>query len=213
MRSVQFKLIRRMVSPIAIAIALVPAVVSPASAQVTFFKKPPTAGELREALLGGSPSKPDANGLTRGIVWKSEGKIPANVPQASQAAVSAAAPVSAPVTPGAAGPAAGMPINFARGSARIEDDSLGFIESVAQVLRSDTNVNLVIEGHTDATGSYRRNMVLSWERAMGVYRVLVEHYGIEPTRLQLIGKGPSEPLPGTTPRDDQNRRVQFRVSG
>jgi outer membrane protein OmpA-like peptidoglycan-associated protein len=84
---------------------------------------------------------------------------------------------------------------------------------VADVLRSDPGVSLIIEGHTDATGGYQRNMVLSWERATAVYRALVENFGIDPSRLQPIGKGPSEPMPGTAPTDGSNRRVQFRLNG
>jgi flagellar motor protein MotB len=56
-------------------------------------------------------------------------------------------------------------------------------------------------------------MVLSWERALGVFRSLVETYGIEPRRLQPVGEGPLEPMPGTNPHDGGNRRVQFRVTG
>ena len=71
----------------------------------------------------------------------------------------------------------------------------------------------MIEGHTDARGAYSRNMVLSWDRALGVFRTLVENYGVEPRRLQPLGKGPLEPMPGTDPSDGANRRGQFRISG
>lgn len=202
----------------------------PVAAQVTYFDKPPTAAELRRALMGGaapstatpatSRATEDASGRpsgvrTRGIVWKQSG-LPANDASsqpAPGAAQSAAAPVESTVNPQLGGPAAGMPINFASGSANLSPDSFGFLETVAEVMRSDPSMSLVIEGHTDATGSYRRNMVLSWERAMGVYRALVETYGIEPTRLLPQGKGPTEPMPGTSPADGANRRVQFRLQG
>ncbi|MEZ5657461.1 MAG: OmpA family protein [Burkholderiaceae bacterium] len=116
--------------------------------------------------------------------------LPANNAQPSAAARTANAPTEQALGYSGSAPAAGMPINFAAGSARVEPDSYGFIRSVAEVLQTDPGMSLVIEGHTDATGSYQRNMVLSWERAMGVYRMLVEQFGIEPTRLQLQGKGP-----------------------
>ncbi len=202
----------------------------PAAAQVTFFEKPPTAAELRQALMGTrGPAKATANSSTflppagdtanrpsgvrtRGIVWQQQG-LPANQPQPTGAQQSAAATVEQTVGQTGAAPAAGMPINFATGSAAITEDSFGFIETVAEVLRTDPSMSLVIEGHTDSTGSYKHNMVLSWERAMGVYRVLVERYGIEPTRLQPQGMGPTAPLPGTAPTDGSNRRVQFRLQG
>ena len=109
--------------------------------------------------------------------------------------------------------AAALPINFELGSSRVDRGSLAYIERVASLMRDDPGLQLVIEGHTDDRGSFTRNMVLSWDRALGVYRSLVESYGVDPTRLQLLGKGPLEPLPGSEPRDAANRRVQFRLKG
>ena len=48
---------------------------------------------------------------------------------------------------------------------------------------------MAIEGHTDASGSAQRNLMLSWDRAMTVFKLLVERYGIDPVRLQPVGKG------------------------
>ena len=123
----------------------------------------------------------------------------------------APAQVAYPATPGS--PAAALPINFDLGSSRIQPGSLPYLETIASVLRTDPSLQLVIEGHTDDRGSYNRNMVLSWDRALGVFRTLVENYGIDPRRLQPVGKGPLEPMPGTLPADGANRRVQFRISG
>ena len=107
--------------------------------------------------------------------------------------------------------AAALPINFELGSSRVDQASLPYLERVAALMREDAGMRLVIEGHTDDRGSFIRNMVLSWDRALGVYRSLVESYGVDPRRLQLLGKGPLEPLPGSEPRDAANRRVQFRL--
>ncbi|MGH1360559.1 MAG: OmpA family protein [Burkholderiaceae bacterium] len=223
---------------IAASIALVG--MSSAHAQVTFFQKPPSAAELRQALMGGAapqtvaPARPQAIAparpagvRTRGIVWSGGGNTPVQKPAPAPAVQSAAAPVTAPVysnpqqqaqsyqqkQASAAGPAAGMPITFSSGSSRLAAGSIGFIQTVAEMLSGDPSLRLLIEGHTDSVGSYKRNMVLSWERAMGVYRVLVEQYGIDPARLQPSGLGPTEPMPGLAPNDGNNRRVQFRLMG
>ncbi len=236
-----------LVRPALICVALTLAGASMAQAQqVTYFKKPPSAAELRKALMGGGAAQPAAQGIqpaaaapgtqqarpdgvrTRGIVWSGGGNSPVQQAPAAPAQQSAAAPVQAPVYSNpaqqansyqaqqatqAAGPAAGMPISFASGSSRINPSSSGFLRTVAEMLNSDPSLRIMIEGHTDSVGSYQRNMVLSWERAMGVYRVLVEQYGIDPARLQPAGKGPTEPMPGTAPTDGENRRVQFRLMG
>lgn len=229
------------VVPIARATMLAGLLLAPlaASAQVTYFERPPTPDQLRAALLrpatpmaapGSAPGALPSGTRTRGIVGNmSWGNAPATA-SASAAApmpVAAAAPAASPAAPanrppasapapvaaGGGQPAAALPINFDLGSSRVDPNSVGYIESIASVLKSDPSIRLVIEGHTDASGSYNRNMVLSWDRALGVFRTLVESYGIDPSRLQPVGRGPLEPMPGTAPNDGTNRRVQFRISG
>jgi outer membrane protein OmpA-like peptidoglycan-associated protein len=209
--------------------AAIPAMVN---AQVTYFQRPPTPDQLRAALLAPSTqpatapaAAPAAGGelpngsRTRGIVWQNTGTA-----VSSSAAASASAPLPAatayaprssvqPLAVGQGAPAAALPINFDLGSSRVDRGSLPYIETIASVMRTDPSIQLVIEGHTDDRGSYNRNMVLSWDRALGVFRTLVETYGIEPRRLQPVGKGPLEPMPGTDPSDGANRRVQFRING
>ena len=69
---------------------------------------------------------------------------------------------------------------------------------------------VVIEGHTDAVGSEQYNEELSQRRAQSVRRYLVATHGIEASRLQAVGLGEHDPLPGRDPLAGENRRVQFR---
>jgi outer membrane protein OmpA-like peptidoglycan-associated protein len=224
--------------PLSLALCMGAALPGIAAAQVTYFQRPPSADQLRAALLApafapvtpaDSPARLPSSSRARGIVWQSAGAGSAGAGAAGPAAmapVAAAATAAAPSIPstpstpassaataGDTPPAAALPINFDLGSSRVDRESLPYIETVAAVLRSDPTLRLVIEGHTDDRGSYNRNMLLSWDRALGVFRMLVEHYGVEPKRLQPLGKGPLEPMPGTDPADGANRRVQFRISG
>lgn len=226
-----------------------------ARAQVTYFDRPPSADELRRALLGqgaptiaptatavvggpaavvGSPAEAaDIPGRrTRGIQWTTQdAKVGAVTQPASLSAtssgireISGAGGSAGQVAGGQSaqggrtggasdgGGSAALPINFRLGSSRVEPDSMPYVEAVADVLRSDSRLSLVIEGHTDITGDSGRNLVLSWDRALGVMRSLVEDYGIDASRLKPIGKGASDPLPGRSARDGSNRRVQLRVA-
>ncbi|MFN3076345.1 MAG: OmpA family protein [Alphaproteobacteria bacterium] len=106
-----------------------------------------------------------------------------------------------------------MKINFDYNSAAIRPDSEGFINSLAQLLASAPQSQLVIEGHTDAAGAYGYNMNLSKGRAAAVRNALVQRYGVAPSRLIAVGKGPTEPLVPADPNSAENRRVQFRVRG
>lgn len=189
-----------------------------ASAQVTFFDKPPSADALRDALkrttAPAGMTAPGASGQprSRGIVWDQPG---AQAAQQGQQAIAAEPPRAGlqPAEQAEAAPAAAFPINFELGSAKVMPQSIGYIDAIAQVLARDPQIRLVIEGHTDVSGNYQRNMMLSWERAYTVFKLLVERYGIDPQRLQPTGRGPLEPMQGIAPADGMNRRVQFRVAG
>ncbi len=119
---------------------------------------------------------------------------------------------AAPAIEEASSAAVGFPINFDLGSATVRHDSLPFLDSIAGLMRKDSSISLIIEGHTDASGSYQSNVELSRARAFSVMNMLVTRYGIDPSRLRAEGKGPTQPLTGN-PYDAQNRRVQFRVAG
>ncbi|MEO6269563.1 MAG: OmpA family protein, partial [Lautropia sp.] len=184
------------------------ALLAPATSTTTAAPSP-----MQAAPAPAATSPLPSGTRTRGIVWSTAtsagssttasaaGSAAAPVPSAGagmQAPAQIASPAS-PATPGS--PAAALPINFDLGSSRIDSASLPYLETIASVLRTDPSLHLVIEGHTDDRGSYNRNMVLSWDRALGVFRTLVESYGIDPRRLQPVGKGPLEPMPGTAPAD------------
>lgn len=57
-------------------------------------------------------------------------------------------------------------INFAFGSAAISESQYGKIENIADALqRRDPGARVLIEGHTDAVGSFQSNQILSEQRA------------------------------------------------
>ncbi|PPQ30325.1 OmpA family protein [Rhodopila globiformis] len=98
-------------------------------------------------------------------------------------------------------------VNFAFDSAMLPASARGMIAMIAQLMKEAPQMKVRIEGHTDAKGSARYNLALSERRALSVGEYIVSQ-GIEPTRLELVGKGMSEPLTAN-PYDAANRRVQF----
>ena len=104
-----------------------------------------------------------------------------------------------------------MRIQFDVGSAALRPGSEAFIESIAKVLAEEKQYSLSIEGHTDASGQFAKNLALSMARAAAVRDVLVQKYGIDAARLTAVGKGPSQPLNPANPFDPANRRVQFEL--
>jgi outer membrane protein OmpA-like peptidoglycan-associated protein len=130
-------------------------------------------------------------------------------PTGGLAATSAAAAV---VASEAARPQAlSLPVPFAFDSAEILPSAKAQLDAIAAGIRMlPANQKVVIEGHTDAVGTEPYNEELSQRRAQSVRRYLVATHGIEPTRLQAVGLGEHDPLPGRNPLAGENRRVQFR---
>ena len=104
-----------------------------------------------------------------------------------------------------------LPVQFAFDSADILPAARAQLDALAEgVRRLPPTQYVIIEGHTDATGSPRYNELLSQRRAQSVKRYLVAMHGVDPGRLKAIGLGMHLPLPGLDPRASENRRVQFR---
>ncbi len=105
----------------------------------------------------------------------------------------------------------GLPIQFAFDSDELLPDSKPYLDEVGKMMQLEqlAEAQLLIEGHTDGHGPPEYNAQLSMRRANAVANYLVTKHSVQPERLITQGKGESDPLPGTTPNDRQNRRVQF----
>jgi outer membrane protein OmpA-like peptidoglycan-associated protein len=207
----------------AVFIAMATLFAATAQAQVSVMNRVPSQQELREALSSAkSQVAPAPAGATsertravEGIMWDkpAAGALPAGptgaeTPQPQAVMTTSAAAAAKPV-----GPAVAMPIQFDINSARVNPVSMGYVDAIAQLLASEPALRLTVEGHTDASGDPKRNLLLSWDRALSIYKTLVERHGVDPVRLQPVGRGSAEPLDGMLPQAPANRRVQFRVVG
>lgn len=105
-------------------------------------------------------------------------------------------------------------INFAFGSAEIPYSQYGKIENIAdaidRLLRRDRRHVFLIEGHTDAVGSWGSNQGLSEARAASLKSVLVNEFGIPRRALETVGYGEEFLLVPTQNEDWRNRRVTLR---
>jgi len=131
-----------------------------------------------------------------------------DAPAGSAAATAAAAAIAAS---DAARPSAlSLPVPFSFDSAEILPSARPQLDAIAAGIRMlPPNQKVVIEGHTDAIGTEQYNEQLSQRRALSVRRYLVSMHGIESSRLQAVGVGERDPLPGRSPLAGENRRVQF----
>ncbi len=117
----------------------------------------------------------------------------------------------APEQPAAEGAAAlSLPVRFDFDSADILPSARPQLDALAEGIKLlAPGRNVVIEGHTDATGGDAYNLELSRQRAKAVKEYLVRVHGIEARRLRDVGVGKRSPIAGADPFGAENRRVQF----
>ncbi len=103
-----------------------------------------------------------------------------------------------------------MEVNFAVDKADILPASMPQVEQVSDLLASEPELRLSIDGHTDATGDAAHNQALSEARAKAVVAALVAR-GIDAARLQARGLGQGEPVADNDTEQGRakNRRVEL----
>ena len=103
-------------------------------------------------------------------------------------------------------------IFFTRGTAKIQARSHAMLSEIAGALRSNRNVRVRIEGHTDSDGPAAKNLQLSKSRAQAVRKYL-QGKGVGGGRLEAVGYGEDRPIDeNDTPEGRAtNRRVEFHI--
>ncbi|HEX8696931.1 MAG TPA: OmpA family protein [Longimicrobium sp.] len=86
------------------------------------------------------------------------------------------------------------------------------LRELAQSLQRYPETEVLIVGHTDATGSDEYNMRLSQRRADSAKNYLVGQ-GIRPDRIRTAGRGEAEPIASNADEAgrQQNRRVEVAI--
>jgi NitT/TauT family transport system substrate-binding protein len=137
-----------------------------------------------------------------------------------------------PIRAGGAAPVEGDPVLskdirflFAANEAKLDlanEDNRTNLEVIKKMLQVSPGSTVFLRGHVDnskleefrKTGgeAYVRSMALrsvelSKNRAAEIKRLLVEQYGVDPARIDIVGRGWEEPV-GTDP--EQNRRVEVQ---
>ncbi|WP_048646555.1 OmpA family protein [Nitratireductor soli] len=105
-------------------------------------------------------------------------------------------------------------INFAFDSAEIPYSQFRKVEQIANALnalrRRRPGTLVLLEGHTDAVGSFGYNQRLSEQRAASLKRVLAREFGVPSRMMETVGYGEEYLLVQTPNENWQNRRVTLR---
>jgi chemotaxis protein MotB len=108
---------------------------------------------------------------------------------------------------------------FDTGSIIIDDKGKQALQELAKVLKTQPEINISVEGHTDNQrvlnlGQIKDNWDLSVLRATSVVRYLTEVQKIENTRITATGKGQYQPLDNSSSPEarSRNRRIEIVLS-
>ncbi len=125
-----------------------------------------------------------------------------------------AEPPTARRTCHAAVPVAALPttmVTFERGSAVLSEGVRDFLDRMAVALkkRSQDVGRILVEGHTDATGSLPINRLLSKKRADSVKSYFAQKHGIR--NVSTVGGASDELADPKDPGSHLNRRTEVMV--
>lgn len=112
----------------------------------------------------------------------------------------------------------GIKITFAGGllfdvdRADVRPEAQANLVKLTTILQKYDDTNVLVEGHTDATGTEEHNMDLSLRRSSSVATFLAAQ-GLAPGRLSAVGYGELQPIASneTTDGRQQNRRVEVAI--
>ena len=87
------------------------------------------------------------------------------------------------------------------------------LDALVAYLMQTPNATILIEGHTDNTGSPAQNNLLSQQRAKSIANYLIEK-GIAALRIQTKGLGSTQPIADNTNEAGRakNRRTSFTIT-
>jgi outer membrane protein OmpA-like peptidoglycan-associated protein len=103
-------------------------------------------------------------------------------------------------------------IFFDLNESRLHKESYPELNRLADLLKDDPEVKIEISGHTDNSGSFEVNQILSQKRAESVRDYLL-YLGIDRNRIFTIGFGDKKPVVSNKSERGRilNRRVEFRL--
>jgi outer membrane protein OmpA-like peptidoglycan-associated protein len=103
-------------------------------------------------------------------------------------------------------------ILFDVNKASLRPEAQSNLRDLARILNKYPDTNILIEGHTDATGSEEYNLQLSRARSQAVANFLAGMQ-VDPTRFTIMGYGESQPIASneTVEGRQANRRVDLAI--
>ncbi|PPK93578.1 MULTISPECIES: OmpA family protein [Nonlabens] len=107
---------------------------------------------------------------------------------------------------------------FKDSSYRVGNDADDILARIANVVKSEPSLEILVEGHTDSRtvkgGSYiKDNWDLSTERSAAIVRRLEKKFGVAPDQLIVAGRASYDPIVANDNKENmaKNRRTQIVI--
>jgi OOP family OmpA-OmpF porin len=104
-------------------------------------------------------------------------------------------------------------VGFAVGRSDLPQQALPLLAKVKTVAEELSPRSIVVEGHTDSTGTAQTNMKLSQERAQAVATYFSAN-GLNQSKVEAVGYGPEKPVANNKTKTGraENRRVDVIIT-
>ena len=102
---------------------------------------------------------------------------------------------------------------FDIGSSKIKPEYINSLKPLAYFMKSHPEVILLIEGHSDNSGSEENNIILSYSRAENIKKWFILESGLPETNFAIRGIGPKEAIASNDSEEGRkmNRRVEIKI--
>lgn len=104
---------------------------------------------------------------------------------------------------------------FRTASYRMSNKADGVLQKIADLLKSEPSLDLMVEGHTDSrtinTGAIKDNWDLSVLRATSIVRRMQKKFDIEPSRLIASGRSSFQPVAENDSRENRAKNRRTRI--
>ena len=104
-------------------------------------------------------------------------------------------------------------MRFPVGKSIIMPENYSLLSKVQKAIRTFDDPRVIVEGHTDTTGSNEVNMLLSQQRAEAVREYLIANQTLSPESISAVGYGSERPLASNASSAGRaiNRRIDILI--
>jgi len=104
---------------------------------------------------------------------------------------------------------------FNSGSYRVSNKANAILQKLADVINSESSIDVMVEGHTDSrtisTDKIQDNWDLSVLRATSVVRKLQDDYNVAPEKMIASGRSSYQPLVDNDSKDNRAKNRRTRI--